>query len=93
MKLMRKAARYTWTDYKTNKKTARELNITPVLDKILEYKRNWLQYINRMPCNRSPIKLNNYRPTGKRNQGTPSKRLLDVRPERVNKWPISTLAR
>jgi hypothetical protein len=38
MKLMRKAARHTWTDYKTNQETAKELNIIPVLDKILEYK-------------------------------------------------------
>jgi hypothetical protein len=78
MKLMRKAAGYTWTDYQTNNETAKELNITRVLDKILEYRRNWLQHINRMPRKRSPIKLNNYRPTGKRNQGTPLKRLLDV---------------
>jgi hypothetical protein len=28
------------------------LNITPVLDKIQEYRRNWLQNINRMPRNR-----------------------------------------
>jgi len=75
---MRKAARYTWTDYTTNKETTKELNITSVLDKILEYKINWLQHINRMSLNRPPIKLNNYRPTGKTNQGTSLKRLLDV---------------
>jgi hypothetical protein len=32
MKYMRKTARYTWTDPK-------DLNITPVLDKIQDYKR------------------------------------------------------
>ena len=69
MKLMRKTAEYTWTDYKTNKETAKELNITPVLDKILEYKRNWLQHINRIPRNRSPIKLNNYRQQAKGTRG------------------------
>jgi len=79
MKLMRKAAGHTWTDYKTNQETAKELNIIPVLDKILEYRRNWLQHINRMPHNRAAIKLNNYRPTGKKNEGTPLKRLLDMR--------------
>jgi hypothetical protein len=46
---MRKAAGYIWTDYKTNKETAKELNITPVLDKILEYRRNWLQHILECP--------------------------------------------
>jgi hypothetical protein len=26
----------TWTDYKTNTQTAKELKITPILDKLLE---------------------------------------------------------
>jgi hypothetical protein len=38
MKYMRITARYTWTDHKTNKEIAKELNITPVLDKIQDYK-------------------------------------------------------
>jgi hypothetical protein len=37
---MRRTARYTWTDYKTNTKTAKELKITPILDKLLEFKGN-----------------------------------------------------
>jgi hypothetical protein len=40
------------TDYKTNAKIAKELKITPILDKLLEYKRNWIQHVNRMPRNR-----------------------------------------
>jgi hypothetical protein len=31
-----------------------ELKITPILDKLLEYKRNWIQHVNRMPRNRLP---------------------------------------
>jgi len=27
---------------------------TPILDKLLEYKRNWIQHVNRMPRNRLP---------------------------------------
>jgi plasmid rolling circle replication initiator protein Rep len=38
----------SWTDYKTNTQIAKELKITPLLDKLLEYKRNWIQNINRM---------------------------------------------
>jgi hypothetical protein len=51
---MTRTAGYTWTDYKTNTRTqtAKELKITPVLDKLLEYKRNWIQHVNRMPRNR-----------------------------------------
>ena len=43
-----KTAGYIWTDYKTNAQNAKELKITPILDKLLEYKRNWIQHVNRM---------------------------------------------
>jgi hypothetical protein len=39
MKYMRRTAGYTWTDRKTNIYIAKDLNITPVLDKIQDYKR------------------------------------------------------
>jgi len=42
VKYMRTTVGYTWTDYTTNTKMAKELKIAPVLDKIREYKRNWL---------------------------------------------------
>jgi hypothetical protein len=35
MKYMRRTAGYTWTDYKTNIKIAKELKLTPILDKLL----------------------------------------------------------
>ena len=54
MKHMRKTAGYTWTDHKTNSHIAKELEITPDLDKLLEYKRNWIQHVNRMPRDRLP---------------------------------------
>jgi hypothetical protein len=38
MKYMRRRAGYTWADRKTNTEIAMELNITPVLDKIQDYK-------------------------------------------------------
>jgi hypothetical protein len=53
-----KTAGYTWTDYKANTKIAKE-NITPVLDRIQEYRREWLQHINRMACSRLPRILKN----------------------------------
>jgi hypothetical protein len=49
MKYMRITAGYTWTDYKTNTQIAKKLKINPILDKLLEYKRNWIQHVNRMP--------------------------------------------
>jgi len=36
MKYMRRTAGYTWTDYETNAQIAKELKITPILDKLLE---------------------------------------------------------
>jgi len=41
MKYMRTAG-YTWPDYKTNAQIAKELKLTPILDKLLEYKRSWI---------------------------------------------------
>jgi len=38
MKYMRRTAGYTWTDYKTNIQITKELKITLILDKLLEYK-------------------------------------------------------
>jgi hypothetical protein len=54
MKYMRRTAGYTWTDHKTNTEFAKELNITPVLDKIQDYKKNRIQHVNQIPCNRLP---------------------------------------
>jgi len=75
MKYMRTAGD-TWADYRTNKQIARELKITAILDKLLEYKRNWIQHVNRIPRNRLPRVMKHYSPTGRRNHGRPLKRLL-----------------
>jgi hypothetical protein len=78
MKYMRRTAGYTWTDHKTNTQIAKELKITPILDKLLEYKRNWIQHVNRIPRNRLPRVMKHYCPTGRRNHGRPLRRLLDT---------------
>jgi hypothetical protein len=44
MDMNMRTAGYIWTDYKTNTQIAKELKITPILDKLLEYKRNWILY-------------------------------------------------
>jgi len=76
MRYMRRTAGYTWTDYKTNAQITKELKTTPILDKFLEYKRNWIQHVNRMPRIRLPRVMKYYSPTGRRNHGRTSKRLL-----------------
>jgi hypothetical protein len=74
-----RTAGYTWTDYKTNTQIAKELKITPILDRLLEYKRNWMQRVNRMPRNRLPRVMKHYSPAGRRNHGRLLKRLIDTR--------------
>ena len=66
------------TDYRTNAQIAKELKITPILDKLLEYKRSWIQHVNRMHRNRLPRVMKHYCPTGRRNHVGPLKRLLDT---------------
>jgi hypothetical protein len=69
MKYMRITAEHTWTDCKTNTQIAKGLKLTLILDKILEYRRNWIQHVNIMPCNRLPRVMKHYCLTGRRNQG------------------------
>ena len=68
---MRTTATYTWTDHKTNTQIAKELKITSILDKLQEYKRNWIHHVNRMPRNTLPRVMKQYFPTGRRNHGRP----------------------
>ena len=69
---------YTWTDYKTNAQIAKELKITPILYKLLEYERSWIQNVNRMRRNRLPRVMKHHSPTGRRHRGRLLKRLLDT---------------
>jgi len=57
---------------------AKELKITSVSVKLLEYKRNWIQHVNRMPRNRLPRVMKHYSLAGRRTHGRPLKRLLDT---------------
>jgi len=78
IKCVTRTAGYTWTDYKTNAQITKELKITSILDKLMEYKRNWIQHVKRMPRNRLPRVMKRYFPTGRRNHGRLLKRLLDA---------------
>ena len=59
---------------KTNDNIRRELQITGILDKTDEYRRNWLSHLRRMPQNRTPLKSYRYRPQGWRTIERPKKR-------------------
>ena len=77
MKLSRPLAGYTLYDHKTNDYIRRELQITGILDKIDEYRRNWFQHLQRMPQNRIPLTSYYYGPQGRRTIGRPKKRTLE----------------
>ena len=49
MKLLRPIAGYTLYDHKTNGYICDQLRISGILDKIDEYRRNWLLHLQRMP--------------------------------------------
>jgi hypothetical protein len=74
MKLLRPLAGYTLYDYKTNDYKRHKLRITGILDKLDEYRRNWLSHLQRTPQNRIPLKSYHYRPQGRRTIGRPEKR-------------------
>ena len=74
MNLLRPLAGYTLYDHKTNDYIPRKLQITGMLDKIDEYRRNWFQHLQRMPQNRIPLKSYYCRPQGSRTTGIPNKR-------------------
>jgi hypothetical protein len=78
-----KTERYAWTDYKTNTRTAKELNITSLLDRVQEYIRDWWQHTNRMACSRLPRILK--KPTGRRTGGIIKETSRSVSLELVNK--------
>ena len=64
IKYRKRTTGYTWTNYKTNAQIANELEITPILDKLLEYKKSWIKHVNKMPRDRLPRVMKHYSPTG-----------------------------
>jgi hypothetical protein len=55
LKLLRPLAGYTFYDHKTNDYTRRELRITDILDKIDEYRRNWLSTLAKNATKPNPF--------------------------------------
>ena len=76
-KLLRPLAGHNFNDHKTNDSICCDLQTDCILDKIDEYRRNWLLHLQRMPHNRIPFKTYHYNPQGKRTVGRPKKRWLE----------------
>jgi hypothetical protein len=90
MKLLRPLVGYTFYDYKTNKSIGRELQTDCILDKIDEYRRNWLAHIQRMSQNQIPLEIIPLQPTRKENNCETEEAMetaaVTLETERV-KWP------
>jgi len=78
MKYMRRTAGYTWDRLQNKFAHCKGIRNNTGSRKLLEYKRNWIQHVNRMPRERLPRIMKHYSPTGRRNRGRPLKRLLDT---------------
>ena len=65
----------SWILYRGNY-TIQYISYMILLLELLEYKRNWIQRVNRMSRNRLPRVMKQYSVTGRKNYGRPLKRLL-----------------
>lgn len=77
MRLLRPLAGYTLYDHKYNEDIRQELNIAAITETIHKYRSNWHEHVLRMPNDRLPRRLLNYRPLGYRDRGRPKKRWRD----------------
>jgi hypothetical protein len=73
----RTADGYIWSDFKQNIEILEELKVTPIQDKISNYKTDWRDHVNRMSRARLPTLIAQYIPKGRRDRGRPVKKLTD----------------
>jgi hypothetical protein len=61
MRFMRTTAKYIWSNYKRNDGILKDLKTETVMGKILKYKNNWIEHVNRMQIDRIPklLKITN----------------------------------
>jgi len=69
MKSLRLLAVCTLYDHKTNNYIRCKLRFAGILDKIDEYRRNWLTHLQKMSQNQIPLKSYCCRPQGRRTFG------------------------
>jgi hypothetical protein len=81
---------HTFNDHKTNDSIRRELQTECILDRIDEYKRNWLLHLQRIPEKPNPFKNIPLQSTRKENnwetEETLARAAVALETERA-KWP------
>jgi ribosomal protein S17E len=60
IKFLRREAKHTGQDYKTNEETLSELKINPVMKEIRNYINKWIQHVLRMNRDRLPQLIMKY---------------------------------
>jgi len=85
--LLRPLAGYTLYDHKTNDYISRELRITGILDKIDEYRRNWLSHLQKNATKPNPFEIILLQTTRKENnwktEETLERALVTLETERI----------
>jgi hypothetical protein len=70
MKFMRRTADgYIWSDFKQNTEILEELKVTPIQNKMSNYKTDWRDHVNRMSRSRLPKLIKQYIPEKKEEIG------------------------
>ena len=54
------------------------MQLEPIIERIKSYRRDWRNHVGRMQDERSPKRILNYTPTGRRSKGGLMKRLMDT---------------
>ena len=77
MKFLRHLLRITKLDKEKNQCIRGKTGAQSIVKEIKQYRKKWLQHVQRMDTNRLPKQALQYRPKGRRNTGRPRKRWRD----------------
>lgn len=75
---MRKTAGCTLLDRKKTETIQKELNVTPIVEKVQKYRRRWREHINRTEEDGSLTCTLNYTPIGRGNRRKLHRQLMDT---------------
>jgi hypothetical protein len=78
MRFIRRTANRTLSDRIRSQTNIKNLEVTPVINKVKNYRKNWLAHVEQMEEDRSPKSIVKYTPTNKRLRGRPRKKLTDT---------------
>jgi hypothetical protein len=78
MKYLRTVKGYTGLDQTRNEDIRHELGISPLSEKITEYRNKWKAHLQRTERTRTPLQAYKYQPSGKRDIDRPRRRCRET---------------